>query len=311
MAAEQVQIPHIEDVGDNKDNNENKKLINKSVGSSMEQLLKDGKKSDRGKKLTIYIIFILGGIVATSIPQNNTTGTITRTHVICCLIILIMLWFYILLIYALYKSEEIYRIRVYTQPPTKTAITIPYQVTHYPTIPCGSISEFCAMRGSTYHIILLVTCTSISWLLIGACMMATPMGEMTISEVIKKDMFEIEIPMFFFGNIGLFTIGFWELHPEDIIHVVLHYLGTVGLLMYGIAFCLHTNWSIFSVILLVLGMFFWILWICLKSCECVSIVVKESKDAKLVKRSSVILIVVEMLFIWFFFLGGVGFVAGL
>eukprot|EP01083_Nonionella_stella_P288496 981694_1 len=309
MAARESQIEEVVLMGDDKEKNEEAALMDGDHEPSEPKVIdfinKDksiARRSDRCKKFSVYVIFILtviGDKIGTAYDLSHS-----KYKVIASVVVLTLGWLYSLILVGLHRSDEVYRVRVYTQPMPKTqAITIPYKVVHYPTVPCGSISEFCATRGSPYYMILLVMCTIISWLLLGMTR--------TDGSYISYGPYTAENNLFIAGCLGVFTIGIWELHPEDIVHVVFHYVGTIGLLCFSLAYCVQCNWNVTSIILLSCGVFFWIFWIILKAVRCEPFVVKESDDPKVVKRSSVILIMVEMVFIAFFFVAGVAFILNL
>eukprot|EP01084_Bolivina_argentea_P158364 275875_1 len=206
MEVYENEIQEIIDADDHKGNESSALIDDELIQSKSMQFVEPRAihihRSDRGKKLSVYLIFLLS-IVAHFIGQYYYPNT-SKYKVIVGITTFSLLWLYVSILIGLYDSQQVYRIRVHTHRiPTTQSITVPYKVVHYPTIPCGSISEFCATRGSPFYMMLLVTCTLVSWLLFALVILEEFSVDNTASHLFQV------------GCVGLFTIGIWELHPED------------------------------------------------------------------------------------------------
>ena len=130
-------------------------------------------------------------------------------------------YFWIRFCYALYISEQIYRIKLYTkQLPNTASIVYPYKIVHYPKIPVSSVSEFIGMRGSTFHDLLLVAAERLVAFQLSAA--AFKWNNMTNRN-------DVSIILFLAGCVCEFLVVQFVIHPEDVVFVLLHYVGAVQL----------------------------------------------------------------------------------
>ena len=272
------------------------------IDDILEEVVRRRTNSDAPLKSFLYIVYIIavGLAIAAQFRDRAQTSKEFSLRMSAGLVSLLLLGLYVVIIDALRRSQEVHLIRVFTEPlQNSKPITVPTNLVLYPYHICGSISEFCAMRGSTYYSLLLVTTTAISWLLLDI-----GIQNIELPETIEDDPYCVASSIIFTcGCAGLFTIGVWELHPEDYCHLIMHHTGAVGLLCYGVAYGLKTEWSILSVSLFAAGLLFYFLWLGLKIC-----VPKEYQSKKRVKMISILFIVLEMVYIGFFFLCGILFI---
>ena len=119
----------------------------------------------------------------------------------------------------------------------------------------------------------------------------------------------LDLVFFFTGTIGQFLVVQFVLHPEDSVFVILHYIGAVSIVFEGIAFGFQQNWNIIALLLNIIGVVGFIIWQILKQfADVIPFLAKKHEDPKVVKRTSVILMVPEIISTYAFSLCGVFFV---
>ena len=127
--------------------------------------------------------------------------------------------------------------------------------------------------------------------------------------IVADPLNHIDLLFFFIGTIGQFLIVQFALHPEDYVFVILHYIGALSIVFEGLAFGFQQNWNIISFTMNVVSWITFILWQFLKICaDDIGCLAKKHDNPKVVKRTSIIIIIPEMISTYLLSLCGVFFV---
>eukprot|EP01129_Flabellula_baltica_P007161 TRINITY_DN274_c1_g1_i2.p1 TRINITY_DN274_c1_g1~~TRINITY_DN274_c1_g1_i2.p1 ORF type:complete len:345 (+),score=58.98 TRINITY_DN274_c1_g1_i2:20-1054(+) len=175
---------------------------------------------------------------------------------------LINLFFYVLWGYSLWKSKELYSVKVLLKKIKHwLPISVPVGRTVKPTDPILSISEASAIRGSIlYYSIIAVTC-SVSIQVLSVSLYNIAQRNTTFPVISgfheKSDFIVFFLP---FSALGLVMISLFELSKFDPVHTIFHYLGVVLVLTGNLCFPFAEDWSWWSILGLIVLVGITALW---------------------------------------------------
>eukprot|EP01084_Bolivina_argentea_P071972 130731_1 len=210
-------------------------------------------------KLITTIFACLSGISIYFMTQD-----ITPFHIIGFLFALVVCHFYILLVYLLYKAQNLHRVIISSKYHSGMGkIVYPHKMTDYPNECIVSFGEFLSNRGSSIFNLFMLTAIMLMSFCI--CVFAIRWTDRNVHKNHisndKNKYFEQASNLFFlFGAIGYGIVAIWEAHYNDKCHKMLHYIGSISIVLSPLALCFKNWFSIFSLSLFALEWIFFILW---------------------------------------------------
>ena len=159
------------------------------------------------------------------------------------------------------------------------------------------------MRGSTFHDLLLVAAERlVSFQLSAIAFEWSNIFEGGNNTKLR----DTSIVFFLTGCVCEFLVVQFVLHPEDVVFVLLHYIGALGIGMLGIAFCIQQKWSLLSSLMAFIGLIAFIIWQTFKIfADKIPFLSMKHDNPKIVKRTSVLIMFPEILAVYLFAMSGI------
>eukprot|EP01084_Bolivina_argentea_P157961 275220_1 len=199
-------------------------------------------------------------VCLSSISIYFITEDFTPYHIIAFILAIVFCHFYAILLYLLCNAKNLHRIIIRTDYQNGMGkIMYPFTIDSFPEQCIVSVGEFLATRGSSVFNLFHISGTMIMTFCI--CAFAVKRTEMNKNTMLKVDYMEhASMILFLFGGIGYGITVIWEPHHSDCFHKLLHYIGSIFILISPLALCLKESFSIISICLFTLTWLPFIVW---------------------------------------------------
>eukprot|EP01083_Nonionella_stella_P301290 1032764_1 len=179
---------------------------------------------------------------------------ISGYRIVSYLMMLFFIKFFSELIYFMSTATAIYSVKILTQNLDGFGhISFPLEIEKHPSECIMSISELCAIRGSSVHKLLYSMTTTVGTLLF--CAIGFKWHE--LDDKVLVDATHLSLIFGLITAFGIVGVGVWELNAQSSFHIFMHYGSCVGLMAAPIAVMIQLNYSIISFVILAANMGSW------------------------------------------------------
>eukprot|EP01084_Bolivina_argentea_P246232 412129_1 len=219
---------------------------------------------------------------------------VTTYHVIGLLFSIIVYHSYALLLYLLFKAQYLHRVVIHSKYEEGMGkIVYPYKIMSHADQCILSFGEFISNRGSSIFNLFILTAV----VMMTFCFSVFAMKWTEMNKQKNDDNYYYEhttMILFLFGGIGYGIIAIWEAHYSSTFHKIMHYIGSVAIVLSPLALCLKDSFTFISVLLLSLEWFFFIIWFIVISKTSITF-----DDKHKVHKKTLFILMIEMLAIFF------------